>query len=206
MTGENSSALAQNWILLLHQTRIFAQDHINRRLWRGDPGGVLPDGHDAHSIAAQALTDFCQENNHPPGREPTDAEVPAILCDLQQRVRRHVDRLHHRKENFLLRNEPDLARVFTDDGEAVSPIELLPAPEPTGLQALLRKEDEAEVRQFKAFLGRERRLKTLFDSLCDGFRKPKALAGKLKLKVQTIKSLLKQLRRRWARFPGSQSP
>jgi len=84
MTGENTSgtALAQNWILLLHQTRIFAQDHINRRLWRGDPGGVLPDSHDAYSIAARALADFCQENNHPPGSIRMPGETNAIIPNL----------------------------------------------------------------------------------------------------------------------------
>jgi len=209
MTGDNAtlpgSTPAQIWIFLFHQTRIFAADHVNRRLWRGDPGGVLPDGHDAHNIAAQALADFYKDANHQPAHLPTPAEIPAILRDLQQRVRRHVDRLYHRKENFILRNEPDLARVFTDDGLPISPIELLPAPDPTGLQALLRKEDDAEVQQFRAFLGKERRLKTLFDSLCDGFRKPKALAGKLKIKIQTIKNLLIQLRRKWAQFPGSRA-
>lgn len=62
------------------------------------------------------------------------------------------------------------------------------------------KEDAAEAEQFKAFLGQERTLKTLFDYLRAGTRKPQAIAKKLKTEVRTIKSLRKRLKRKWVEF------
>ena len=119
------------------------------------------------------------------------------LCRL---VRRHIDRLHHRKENFLLRNEPDLARVVTDDGETISPLETIPAPDITPIETLTRAEDDAETEKFKTFLGRERRLKALLECLRDGEGRPKALARKLRLRPLAIQNLRKRLKRRSLEF------
>src|SRR6266850_1281233 len=41
------------WQLLFQQTVRFAEYQIERLRWRGDYGGVLPEGYDANSIAAQ---------------------------------------------------------------------------------------------------------------------------------------------------------
>ena len=79
-------------------------------------------------------------------------------------------------------------------------IETLPDSGATPLQILIRKEDEAEVQQFKAFLGKERRLQRLFECLCDGISKPNALAQKLKLRVRAINSLRQRLQRRLTDF------
>src|SRR2546426_7455144 len=46
------------WQTLFTQAFLFATKYINRLRWRGTFGGVLPDGDDAESIAAQAVTDF----------------------------------------------------------------------------------------------------------------------------------------------------
>ena len=71
---------------------------------------------------------------------------------------------------------------------------------PVTLQILIRKEDEAEVQQFKAFLGKERRLQRLFQCLCDGISKPNALAQKLKLRVRAVNTLRQRLQRRLTDF------
>src|SRR6266853_5285568 len=46
------------WQVLFIQAFLFATKYIHRLRWRGTFGGVLPDGDDAESIAAQAVTDF----------------------------------------------------------------------------------------------------------------------------------------------------
>jgi len=46
------------WQILFTQAFMFAIKYINRLRWRGTFGGVMPDGDDAESIAAQAVTDF----------------------------------------------------------------------------------------------------------------------------------------------------
>jgi hypothetical protein len=79
-------------------------------------------------------------------------------------------------------------------------IETLPDSGATPLQILIRKEDEAEVQQFKAFLGKEHRLQRLFGHLCDGTSKPTALARKLKLGVRAVNNLRERLQRRLTAF------
>jgi len=51
------------WQILFAQAFMFAIKYINRLRWRGTFGGVMPDGDDAESIAAQAVTDFLQQTN-----------------------------------------------------------------------------------------------------------------------------------------------
>src|SRR6266481_3732243 len=46
------------WQTLFTQAFLFATKYINRLRWRGTFGGVLPDGDDAESIAALAVSDF----------------------------------------------------------------------------------------------------------------------------------------------------
>jgi len=49
------------WQVLFTQAFLFATKYIHRLRWRGTFGGVMPDGDDAESIAAQAVTDFLQK-------------------------------------------------------------------------------------------------------------------------------------------------
>jgi len=43
----------EDWERLLKATEMFAKQQIRRRWWRGRKGGVLPEGQDASSIAAE---------------------------------------------------------------------------------------------------------------------------------------------------------
>ena len=49
---------AVDWNLFLEQTVLYATYQIGRLRWRGDPGGVLPFGYDANSIAAEAILEL----------------------------------------------------------------------------------------------------------------------------------------------------
>ena len=133
-----------------------------------------------------------------------------IQRNLERRVRRHVNRLQHRSENRLIRNEPDLTRVSLDDGETVSIIELIEDPSPRPDKALLDKEsllqfDQLKL-QFSAFLRKDRRLARLFQLYCDGQSRTEDLASSLKLHPGTVKNLRRQLRRRWAQFHAGLFP
>ena len=188
------------WCLLLKQAEVFAACLVSFRRWRHAPGGVLPDGYDPSAIAAQAFEDLWKTRKPDPNHVPDEIELQELASALKRRVRQHVDRLHHRKENFVVCNEQDLAPYLTDDDELVNFIETLPDSGATPLQILIRKEDEAEVRQFQAFLGKERRLQRLFQCLCDGISKPNALAQKLKLRVGAVNTLRQRLQRRLTDF------
>ena len=51
-----------DWSLLLKQTKRFAHRQMKRYFWRGEEkGGVLPDGHEPKSIAAEAVAEFLNE-------------------------------------------------------------------------------------------------------------------------------------------------
>lgn len=204
-----------DWENIFQQTLSFADYQVNRLRWRYHFGGVLPGGFDANSIAAQAILKFLQppsESITPSRRFPTGSASPIelILWEVKRLVLRHVSRLHHLKENWVVSNETDLARVEDFDGELVSPVELIPASDVWPDQALINKESLLEFHELKArfahFLGKERRLQRLLDLQCDGISKPQALAAQLKLGVRTIDNLQKRLRRKWLAFSGLNSP
>jgi len=219
MTGPGqlpSDLSGEDWELLLNQAVGFATQQAARLRWRGALGGVLPDGYDPNSIASEAILELLKGwAPHPEfqsGSQPLalPSSLPDVRRQLQRLVLRQLNRFHHRKENRLLRNEPDLSPFLTDDGELVPIVEALSASDPDPAQILLLTETTAEmdnsIAAFSAFLGTERRLKRLFHCLCAGIRQPKALASKLKLSRQAITSLQKRLQRRFARFLQAPQP
>jgi hypothetical protein len=184
----------KTWDLLFQEALNTAQFHVNRLSWRGTKGGVLPHGYDPNSIAAEAILDLIK--NHP----WEGVTLPSDLSkQLRRRVWRHVDRLHHRKENFVTLNDPDLAPICLDDGDRFSIIELIAAPNVTPLEHLIRKEEQAQFEQLQArvqtHLGRHHRLKRLFSLICDGISKPHDLARRLKVRLSAIPALKNRLRR-----------
>ena len=136
-------------------------------------------------------------------------DLKAILWEIKRLVLKHVTRLHHLKENSLLSNEADLALVLDPEGNLVSPLELIPAPDIQPDEAIMRKESFIEFLKlkfrFEIFLAEER-LISLLDLNCAGISKPKALAARLRLKVRTIESLQKRLRRKWFAFSHRRAP
>jgi hypothetical protein len=185
------------WSFLLHQTIQFAEYQISRLHWRGDYGGVLPEGFDAKSLAAQAVANFLANRTSP-------LPLSAILWQLKGHVLRHVSRLHHLKENWLVSSEADLAPVRDMDGEPVSPIELIPAPDVRPDKALLHQESVSQFHQlksrFEAFLAKDRALINLLELGCDGISKPQAVAAHLKIGIRTIRNQRKRLLRQWRAF------
>src|SRR5204863_10140281 len=151
MTGASRplgpAALSEvNWEFLLDQTILYATGHVNRWHWRGSLGGVLPDGFDPNALAAEAITEFLQ--NSVQHAELLQLPTTGIQRNLERRVRRHINRLHHRSENRLIRNEPDLIPITLDDGETVSIVELIEDPSPRPDKALLEKESQLQFDQF----------------------------------------------------------
>jgi len=192
------------WQFLLNRTILYATGHVNRWFWRGSEGGVLPGGFDHNSLAAEAIAEFLQDSaGNPYLRSLSTTQVQR---DLERRVRTLVNRLHHRSENRLVRNEPDLAPVTLDDGEAVSIIELIPEPAGQPDEALLEKESLSRFRRFKfrfsRFLRGNRRLLRLFELFCDDHSGPADLASHLKLHPNAVKNLRRRFLSQWDRFHG----
>jgi hypothetical protein len=197
------------WNRLLKQTELFAAGQAAVRWWRHAHDGVMPDGYDPSSIAAQAVTDLLQNRRVNKDQNLTEDQIRQIQNELERLVCQIVDRLRHRKENSLLCNEPDLATVFTDDGESVRIVETIPDPSPNPAETFLHAERAAEVEhrqnQFEATLAKDRPLKTLFGSFRRGLSTPRALARKLKTTTRAIDNLQKRLKRKWTQFVNHQA-
>jgi hypothetical protein len=199
---------AEIWQFLLRKTILYATGHVNRWRWRGSLGGLLPDGFDPESIASQAIAGFLQDSLLP--LKPTRKHIIDIQRNLELRVRRHVNRLHHRMENQLVRNAPDLAPYTLDDGEAINIIELIPDPSRQPDTALCEKESleqfESAKSRFSAEIRDQPRLGALFNLLCGDPQKPRVLACRMKMPVTAVRNLRKKLKRRWRRcFPSAGS-
>ena len=213
------------WEFLFQNTLRFAQYQIDRLSWRGEPGGILPDGFDANSIAAQAIMDWLASlapdnarlvSEAPPSvshrpSEPLNGsriqpcnDLTLSQYELNRLVLKHVTRLHHRKENFLLRNAEDLLPVLDMDDEPISFLELIPAPDVPPDDSLLHKESLTHVHElktrFEAFLAKDRPLINLFELGWDVISKPQTVAANLKLAMGTVRSRRKRLKRKWQAF------
>ena len=187
------------WQIPFTQAHLFATRYINRLRWRGAFGGVLPDGQDAESIAAQAVTDLFRNTR---GRISLNRR--STYSKLSRHVWRIVDRLHHRNENLLLRNEPDLVRVHIDDGHVCRLVETIPGLGANPLDNLLSTETTTEHEtleiRFDRFLGQEQRLKSLFTCYANGIWQPRLVAPRLNLSLTATKNLQKRLKRRFQKF------
>jgi len=198
--------------MLLQETERFARAEIENYCWREVWGGVLPGGYDANSIAAQAVVEFLQSGEQLASSVPVLHSAsgeggPDLQKELKKAARRIVNRLHHRMENEIMRNESDLAPVETVDGETIGVLEAFPAPVLDASERLMLKEDEAGFEQFQTsvhrFLDKERLLRQVFACHCAEISTPKAIARKLKVPVRAIQKLQRRLVRRMREFLAS---
>jgi len=230
--SEIPAVSAEVWEEIFKEALLFAEYQVSRCLWRGRKGGVLPEGFDANSIAAQAIMDFLAAGQSVP--MPGSAEgvsgsllyrdlilpnnrstvlpkhgpsADPALREIKRLILKQVTRLHHLKENFLVSNDADLCLVRSSDGEWKSPVELIPSPGVQPDEALIRKESFLEFEKLKLrfviFLGKESRLIHLLGLNYDGIHRPQQLAARLKLRRRTVENLQQKLQRRWLRFSQS---
>jgi hypothetical protein len=156
------------------------------------------------AIAAQAIIEFLAAG------QSHKLDPNEIRREINRLVLRHVTRLHHLKENWLLSNEDDLTQIIDMDGDPVNPLQIIPATDRKPDQSLIEQESTAEHRQFKSrfriFLGKDRRLQRLVEFHCDGIARPQVIAARMKLSLGTIKNLKKPLKHKWIAYSGSKSP
>src|SRR5438552_19074735 len=86
---------AENWELRLKQAESVARKEAGWRRWRGGRGGVMPDGYDASSVAAEALAGLFNGECRLKDATYTDGDLEKELKRLVHNV---VRRLHRRKE------------------------------------------------------------------------------------------------------------
>ncbi len=216
---------------LLEYGTEFASRVAQRYRWRGALHGVLPEGYEPSSIAAEALAQLCAQRTRRsrrcrPSSSPSAARLPSSGAlshprtaslrlrattrrPLRRLICRQINRLYHLKENRGTCNEPDLSPETLEDGDQLSPIDFIPGPEPTPAQILLEAEADAEWDKLKAefisFLGKRRALATLFKFLSAGIRNPGRLARLLGRRSAAVRNLHDQLKRQFWRFKNAKS-
>ena len=200
-----------DWGMLLRLTRLYTLDQMSRHRFRGDFGGVPPDGYDADGITSEVVARVYQELSQPPASAPQSSLSPIQQC--QRHAYNTVHTLSKRIENFVVRNEPDLQRVYVD-GDLLSPVDLFPDPRPDPAHALLLKEKADQLcafrQNFRAFLGNDPILRDTFDCFCADIKKPQAIAAMLRIDPAHAKIALERLYRRLDLFlrknPDSSPP
>src|SRR5436190_12129672 len=60
----------QDWEFLFRETLLFAHYQVQRLRWRGSYGGIMPDGFDPNSLAAQAFLDLLSTIHYPQSTIP----------------------------------------------------------------------------------------------------------------------------------------
>jgi hypothetical protein len=195
------------WAWLLNFAERSAGHHIGTLCWRGAPGGVLPRGFDAASIADEAihgLLESFQSFPFPYDPEPGTSRIQQVAVELRRRVHRKIESLQHLKEQEVMVNIPDLDPFTTDDGETISVINNIQAADPTPDEVIMAEEDAVELeerkRQVIDFLGEDKLLQQVFAFQCQGITRRADIARELQLPALTIKNAQKRLERRWLEF------
>ena len=193
-----------DWLRLLKELELFANSQLHLHRWRGLPGGVPPDGFDAPSLAAEVIAEYL---NLLHGLDPSAGRLvgsAALQTDLRWRIRRAVDRLRRRRENYLLSNEPDLAPLLLPDGHTITPVEACLSDDLAPDELLIQKEDtrlRADVQQqFLKSLDAYPVLQEFLQKLLAAEAHPNPQHEPLTLSWRAIDNFRKRLRRRFHRF------
>ena len=160
----------EDWKELLKHARLFAKGQIRGRRWRGVKfgGRVLPEGHDAESVASEAAAAML------PGecRLALGWTWERLTRELERLVSNEVRRLHALKETREMRNEWDILPARAD-GELQSIFPTIAGTIADPSEEAMRHEEEAararrEV-EVDIYLGRDKGARGVFRCLCKGY-------------------------------------
>lgn len=178
----------ENWETWIRKGVQMAAREVGRRKWRGEGGGVLPDGYDAESLASEAIKELLHGHPHlAPGFTPE-----RLGRELERLIRQKVRLLHRRKETSALRSEWE---VTSADGEEVSMLEQVEA----GAAGPSQEEQELRERIEERLAG-EPELRNVFDCLCLGLRDPARIGQRLGLGEKAVLRARRRLKRCLARL------
>ncbi len=183
----------EDWKTLLKATEMFAKGQIRRRWWRGRKGGVLPEGQDASSIAAEVAIKLLSGK----GRLAPGWTRERLQKELNRLASNEIRRLYGLKETELMRNEWDILRP-TPEGKLRSVFDRMQGS--AGGGELVDKKREAaregDRRKLESKLGRDERAKGVLNCLYSGVRKRRHIAAKLGIDVKAVTAARKRLERK----------
>jgi len=183
----------EDWERLLRELIRFARQEIRRRWWRGERSGVLPEGYDANSVAAEVITRALQGKVRlAPGwtRE-------RLLATLQRKVSHEVRRLHKLIEAGAVRSEWEVLSAGPN-GEATSVFAWMRGRvngmDAARLQARDQARQRAESQIAERLEGEDER--KLFSCLRTGVVKRREIASRLGMSVTAVTNCRKRLNRK----------
>jgi hypothetical protein len=183
----------EDWERLLKETELFAKRQIQRRVWRGRKGGVIPEGQDANSIAAGAAIKLLSGK----GRLALGWTRERLQNELNRLASNEIRRLYALKETELMRNEWDLLRP-TPEGKLRSIFEGIQATGGGGelVDKTQQAAHERDRQKLDSKLGKDEPAKGVLNCLYSGVRKRRHIAAKLGIDVKAVTAARKRLERK----------
>jgi hypothetical protein len=186
----------ENWEWLLPRLAAYAKQEIGRRRWRGKRSGVLPDGYDANSIAAEVVAGALQGK----ARLARGWTLERLEKELQRLVSNEVRRLHKKKETSVMRSEWEVLPPDANN-EPRSVFSGMRAEGPSGLDAnvvdaQVREKQKAELRIAERLRGGDEMVEKLFWCLREGMVKRRKIASRLGVSVEEVTNCRKRLNRK----------
>lgn len=186
----------EDWETLLAELIAFAKEEIRRRRWRGGRRGVLPEGYEANSVAAQVIEAALEGK----ARLALGWTRERLMEELKRKVSNEVRRLHKLSEAKAMRSEWDVLPPG-EDGELRSVFERMKG---TGgmwvderhLQARDRVRKETELRMAEALRGGDETVERLFRCLREGIVKRREIGAKLGISLEEVTNCRKRLDRK----------
>ena len=183
----------EDWERLLKATEMFAKGQIRRRWWRGRKGGVLPEGQDESSIAAEVAIKLLSGK----GRLAPGWTRERLQKELNRLASNEIRRLYGLKETKLMRNEWDILRP-TPEGKLRSVFDRMQGSAGGGelVDRTQQAAHERDRRKLEGKLGRDERAKDVLNCLYSGVRKRRHIAAKLGIDVKAVTAARKRLERK----------
>ena len=186
----------EDWETLLPELVQFAKQEIRRRRWRGMRSGVLPEGYDANSVAAEAIAAALRgEARLAPGwtRE-------RLMKELQRKVSNEVRRLHKLTEARAMRSEWKILAPGAN-GQLRSVFDwmkgkFLGSVDEAGFLERAKVRKEAELRIAEKLHGEDELVEKLFTCLREGVTKRREIAAKLEISVDRVTNCRRRLNRK----------
>ena len=183
----------EDWESLLAHTAGFAQKQVSRRWGSGQNGLVLAGGHDARSVASEAIAEVLAGN----GRLAVGWTRQRLEAELERQVNRELRRVSSRIETSVAVSEWTVLPA-DEEGDRQSIFEQMEGPIANGGEEAERRDEEAEL-EMKIT---ELRLKDdpvacgLLQCLRVGVFKRREIAAKLGIEVEAVTAARKRLERK----------
>jgi hypothetical protein len=187
----------EDWEALGKKALEFARQEVRRRKWRGARDGVLPDGYDAESVAAESVRELLSGNC----RLAAGFVREKVTRELERLISQRVRSLHRLKEAPAMRSEWELGETLAD-GERVGVLEGMRSESKDGYETALAREEEERRERLKAEImeALEPELRRLFECLWSGITKPAEIGRRLRMEEKAVVRARKRLDRRLARL------